>query len=246
MATPSDESRPRRSSVEVRLGRYFGMLGVGAEAAAALAAGSFLHRTSPGRVRLTGRHAYVDILVSGVVLDAERLWAGDYWVGDLDVFRETSQPHQRAWVDFLGPAWTIRISREVLRSWAVRDLTVQRMLYQVLMDRQGVMNIVYGLDHRSTLARVAQLLDYLAHTPPLLAEVGLAPRASLEVQGPTQKHLADALGLSLASVEKSMNLLRKHGVLASAGGGRAHRAYRVEQPQILDAVAQGHSLAAAA
>ncbi|MER5966775.1 hypothetical protein [Streptomyces sp. NPDC002057] len=240
MATPSDESRPRRSNVEVRLGRYFGLLGVGAEAAAALAAGSYLHRTPVGRVRYSGRHSYVDIIMSGVVLEEQRLWAGEYWVGDLDIFREPTQGYQRTVVDFLSSAWVIRISREVLRSWAVRDLTVQRMLYHVQTGRQDVMNIVYGLDQRSTLARVAQLLDYLGHTPHLLDEVGLLPRGGAVIHGPTQKHLADTLGLSLASVEKSMNLLRKHEILASAGGGRAHRTYRIEKPQLLGAVADGH------
>ncbi|MER5631527.1 Crp/Fnr family transcriptional regulator [Streptomyces nitrosporeus] len=245
MAPPSDESRPRRSVVEVRIARYFGLLGVGAEAAAALAAGSFLHRTPAGRFRFTSRHSYVDIIVDGVVFEADRIWAGEHWVGELDVFRETPQPFARTWVDYLCTTVTIRISREVLRSWAVRDLTVQRMLFQVLTDRQGVMNIVYGLDHRSTLARVAQLLDYLAHTPAFLDEVGLSFRGGATLHGPTQKHLADALGLSLTSVEKSMNLLRKHEILASAGGGRAHRAYSIKQPQLLEAVAQGHALAAA-
>ncbi|MDW4903585.1 Crp/Fnr family transcriptional regulator [Streptomyces californicus] len=245
MAPPSDESRPRRSAVEVRIARYFGLLGVGAEAAAALAAGSFLHRTPAGRFRFTSRHSYVDIIVDGVVFEADRIWAGEHWVGELDVFRETPQPFARTWVDYLCTTVTIRISREVLRSWAVRDLTVQRMLFQVLTDRQGVMNIVYGLDHRSTLARVAQLLDYLAHTPAFLEKVGLGFRGGATLHGPTQKHLADALGLSLTSVEKSMNLLRKHEILASVGGGRAHRTYSIKQPQLLEAVAQGHALAAA-
>ncbi|MFD4291575.1 Crp/Fnr family transcriptional regulator [Streptomyces sindenensis] len=245
MAQLSDESRPRRSGVEVRLARYFGILGVGAEAAAALAAGSFLHRTPAGRVRFTGRHSYVDIIIDGVVLEADRLWAGEHWVGEIDVFRETPHPYARTWVDYLCTTFTIRISREVLRSWAVRDLTVQRMLFQVLTDRQGVMNIVYGLDHRSTLARVAQLLDYLTHTPASLGEAGLGFRSGASLLGPTQKHLADALGLSLTSVEKSMNLLRKHEILASSGEGRAHRTYSIKQPQLLEAVAAGHSLAAA-
>ncbi|MFD6656150.1 hypothetical protein ACFWEB_13535 [Streptomyces parvus] len=221
-------SRPRRSGVEVRLARYFGILGVGAEAAAALAAGSFLHRTPAGRVRFTGRHSYVDIIIDGVVLEADRLWAGEHWVGEIDVFRETPHPYARTWVDY-----------------PVRDLTVQRMLFQVLTNRQGVMNIVYGLDHRSTLARVAQLLDYLTHTPALLGEAGLDFRGGASLLGPTQKHLADALGLSLTSVEKSMNLLRKHEILASSGEGRAHRTYSIKQPQLLEAVAAGHSLAAA-
>ncbi|MFI6644528.1 hypothetical protein [Streptomyces sp. NPDC050504] len=251
MATPSDETRPRSSNVEVRLGRYFGMLGVAAEAAAALASGSFLIRNNPGRVSpsTTGRHAYVDILIDGVVLDldgGDRLWAGAHWVGDLDIFRETGLPARRTWVEYLCVSWSIRVSRDVLRSWAVRDLTVQRMLYHVLTDHQGVMNLVYGLDQRPTLARVAQLLHYLSHTPELLDEVGLVPRGEAIVHGPTQKHLADALGLSLASVEKSMNLLRKHEVLASDGSGRAHRTYRIERSQLLNAVAQGHTLPVAA
>lgn len=244
MSDSSDvaELRPRRSGMEVRLTKYFTLQGVGAEAAAALAAGSFIHRNPPG-TRM-GARGYVDIVVSGVVAEGERLWAGGWWLGDLEVFRETPHAYSRWPTEFLCSTWTIRIARDVLRSWAMRDLSVQRMLHQVLTERFHLHDIVYGLDQRPTLARLAQLMYYLAHRPNHLDEARLLPPGRDMLHGPTQKHLADALGLSLASVEKNMSILRKHGILASSGKGRANRAYAILKPDLLQVVAYGRTLSA--
>lgn len=245
MSSPVDfsEVRPRRSGMEVRLTRYFTLQGVGAEAAAALAAGSFMQINHPGD--RMGARKYVDIVLSGVVAEDNRLWASGWWLGDLDVFRETPQVYSRSSTEFLCPTWTIRIARDVLRSWAMRDLSVQRMLHQILVYRFQLHDVVYGLDQRSTLARLARLMDYLAHRSDDLDRARLLPPGHDTLYGPTQKHLADALGLSLASVEKSMSVLRKHGVLASSGKGRANRAYAILMPDLLRAVAHGHTLSAA-
>ncbi|MER5740455.1 hypothetical protein ABT117_32980 [Streptomyces sp. NPDC002262] len=247
MSTPFDEIRPRRNNLGVRLASYFVRRGVGAEAAASIAAGSFIHRHPAGPTVLGRRPDYVDIIVDGIVCDADgpRLWASDHWLGDLDLFQESNLV-LRTWVDFLCPTWTVRISRDVLRSWAMRDLSVQRMVHNVFTARLSVQDIVYGLDQRPTLARVAQLLDYLSHQPESVKELGIRPHGTTPVvHGPTQRHLAEALGLSLGSVEKSMNTLRKHGVLASSGGGRANRTYRIMKHEMLDIVAQGAALEAA-
>ncbi|MFJ9810720.1 Crp/Fnr family transcriptional regulator [Streptomyces sp. NPDC101158] len=234
-----DELRPLRNSVEVRLARYFGIQGVGAEAAAALAAASYLRSNAPGPYRVSTRNPHVDIIVSGVVAERSRLWAGEYWLGDLDVFRDPSTTFYRARAQFLCTTTTVHISREVLRSWALRDLSVQRMLHQVLTSQLRVQDIVYGMDTRTTLARVAQLLDYLAHRPDDFEEVRITQASERILHGPTQKDLADALGLSLASVEKSIGILRKHKILASAGKGRANRAYSILNPDLLESVANG-------
>ncbi|MFC8983535.1 Crp/Fnr family transcriptional regulator [Streptomyces sp. NPDC057411] len=181
--------------------------------------------------------------MSGVVSDGVRLWAGGWWIGDLDVFRDAPSTLTRSRVDALCHTAAIRIDRDVLRSWAMRDLSVQRMLHHVLTDRLAVQEMVYGVDQRSTLARVAELIQYLgrradtASFPPM-------PRDETVVHGPTQKDLADALGLSLASVEKSMSILRKHEVLASSGKGRANRSYAILAPDMLLAASLGHPLAA--
>ncbi|MFC8765964.1 helix-turn-helix domain-containing protein [Streptomyces sp. NPDC057193] len=131
-----------------------------------------------------------------------------------------------------------------MRSWAMRDLSVQRMLHQVLAERYRIHETVYGVDQRSTLARLAQLLRYLAHRRDVLAESRLIPKDEDILHGPTQKELADALGLSLASVEKNMSVLRKNGILASTGKGRANRVYNILRPELLQAVAHGHALEA--
>lgn len=239
------EIRAPRSGMEVRLTRYFGMLGVGGTAAAALAAGSFVHLHYPGTLRSSRRPGYVDIVISGVVAEGDRLWGSEWWLGDLDVFRDVPSTTTRSRIHVLGPAWLLRIDRDVLRSWAMRDLSVQRMLHQVLVERYRILETVYGVDQRSTLARLAQLLQYLARRRDVLDAARLVPKDEDVLQGPTQKHLADALGLSLASVEKCMSVLRKHGVLASTGKGRANRAYNILRPELLQAVAHGHALEAA-
>ncbi|MFI6653823.1 Crp/Fnr family transcriptional regulator [Streptomyces sp. NPDC050529] len=231
-----DEGRPRRNSVRVRLTRYFQSKGVGVEAAAALAAGSTLHGHS--REELPIERNFVEIVVAGVVAEDGRLWGSERWLGDLDVF-SGGQTFVRPWVEFLCTTWTIRISRDVLRSWALRDLSVQRMLNQALHFQLHVHNLVYGLDSRPAAARLAQLIHYLAHQASALEDARLLPIGEDQLHGPTQKHLADALGVSLASIEKSMRYLRKTGVLASTGGGRANRAYTILDRDHLYAVANG-------
>ncbi|MFF2779500.1 Crp/Fnr family transcriptional regulator [Streptomyces sp. NPDC058052] len=231
--------RPRRSRMEVRLVSYFQALGVNVSSATMLASTSHVLAHQPGPLATRRGAGYVDVIIAGVVADERRrLWASEWWLGDLDVFRETPAA-ARPRYEVLSDTWTLRIDREVLRSLAMRDLTVQRMLHHVLTNRLGVHDTVYGVDQRSTLARVAQLLQYLVRRRDVLDSVHLVSRTDDVLQGPTQKDLADALGLSLASVEKSMSLLRKHGVVACTGKGRANRAYRVLRHDLLQAAAHG-------
>ncbi|WP_327174924.1 hypothetical protein OG599_06145 [Streptomyces sp. NBC_01335] len=233
---PFSEIRPRRAGVEVRLTRYFHSKGVGVEAAAALAGSSRLHRHARQSGTLD-RNA-IEIVVSGVASEGGRLWGPERWLGDIDLFREFSTV-VRLWVDFLCTTRTIRIPRDVLRSWAMRDLSVQRMLNQSLVHQLRIHDMVYGLDARPTASRLAQLIHYLAHQAPDLEEARLLPFAEGRLHGPTQKHLADALGVSLASIEKSMSHLRTIGALASSGKGRANRAYTILDADLLHLVATG-------
>ncbi|MFF3735513.1 Crp/Fnr family transcriptional regulator [Streptomyces sp. NPDC002476] len=232
---PAVEFRPRRSgSVGVRLEQYFQSKGVAAEAAAALAGSSTLFR----HARETGpvdRNA-VEIILSGVAFDEGRLWGPGRWLGDLDMF---SGSVARSLTEFLCTTWTIRIPRDVLRSRAMRDLSVQRMLTQVLLDHLRVHDVVYGLDFRPTTARLAQLIHHLAHQDPDLVQARILPFMEEPMHGPTHRHLAHALGVSLASIEKSMRHLRKAGALASLGKGRAKRAYTILDPDLLHVVASG-------
>ncbi|MFJ8078861.1 Crp/Fnr family transcriptional regulator [Streptomyces sp. NPDC096176] len=230
--------RPRRSSVEVRLSQYFRAKGAGTDAAVALAGGSILHRHSSDTA-MTDR-SYLEIIVSGVAAEGGRLWGPERWLGDLDMFRESAtKTVMRPHTEFLCTTRTIRISREVLRSWAMRDLTVQRMINQALTYQLRVHDIVYGLDSRPTTARVAQLIHYLSHQAPDLDDARLVPFGAGQLHGPTQKDLALALGISLASVEKSMRYLRDIKVLSSSGSGRANRVYSILDPDMLHSIANG-------
>ncbi|MFD9006993.1 Crp/Fnr family transcriptional regulator [Streptomyces sp. NPDC059582] len=59
------------------------------------------------------------------------------------------------------------------------------------------------------------------------------------VEGPTQVDIADALGISLSSVENALADLRREGALAkaSSGPGRTNRLYRITDPAVLKEVA---------
>ncbi|MFH8729001.1 hypothetical protein [Streptomyces termitum] len=117
------------------------------------------------------------------------------------------------------------------------------MLHHVLSERLAIQEMVYRLDQRSTLAHVAELLHYLARRISTLDIICMRRNPGV-IHGPTQKDLTDALGLSLASVEKSMRVLRKPDVIASPGRGRANRSYAVLDPETPMAVALGSPLAA--
>ncbi|MGO4636371.1 Crp/Fnr family transcriptional regulator [Streptomyces sp. 2RAF24] len=243
---PSNHLRSVRPG-KTRMIRYFQQQGVNGTAAAALADGSYLHMAKPGFLKNPRRGSgYIDVITSGVVSDGVRLWAGGTWIGDLDVFRDAPATVTHPQIETLCETTVLRIDRDVLRSWAMRDLSVQRMIYYVLNERLGVQEMVYGLDHRPTLARVAELIHYLARRlQAFRAAPPGAPRGEedMVVQGPTQKDLADALGLSLASVEKSIGILRTHQVIASSGKGRANRSYTILDLDLLMAVGVGHPLA---
>ncbi|MGA4803593.1 Crp/Fnr family transcriptional regulator [Streptomyces lavendulocolor] len=242
-----DEARaerivPRSTSREIRLQQYFMGKGVGAEAASELAGLSGIYRHARGD-RTVASGPFMEIVASGIVTDGRRLWGAEWWLGDLDVFREPMRGRlSRSRYEFVSPGRTIRIPREVMRSWAMRDLSVQRLLHQVLTDRFDILDGVYGLDHRTPLSRLAQLLLYLSFRSPDLVKLRLIPGRDDVLYGPTQRHLADALGVSLATVEKGMSQLRKNHILASSGKGRANRAYTIINLDLLTIVANGGTM----
>lgn len=238
---PDPEGRRPRRNREVRLRQYFMTKGVGTEAAHELGAASELHRHTRG-VMTVNHGPFIEIMLAGVVTDRDqRLWGSDWWLGDINMFRESQRSSRMAY-EFVSISRTIRIPREVLRSWAMRDLSVQRMLHEAMAHRFEVLEAVYGLDHRPPPSRVAALLLYLLDRSSSARQAGVIQMPDDVLHGPTQRHMAVALGLSLATVEKCLSLMRKSHVLKPSGRGRAHRSYVILNPELLAAVAQGAAL----
>ncbi|MFI6209157.1 helix-turn-helix domain-containing protein [Streptomyces sp. NPDC051041] len=97
---------------------------------------------------------------------------------------------------------------------------------------------VYGVDRRPPVARVAALLLYLGSISDVKiirtsASDGTSSYVHLEhdtVSGPTQTDIADSLGISRASVEKALAVLRDRGVLhkAEPDQSRRNRRYKIK------------------
>ncbi|MDI3101854.1 hypothetical protein QJ054_32950 [Streptomyces sp. AN-3] len=122
---------------------------------------------------------------------------------------------------------------------------VFRALAQMGMARLNVTEYVYGADRRPPVARVAGLLGYLGHQPEAIVVRGSQQVTYVKyvrdglIAGPAQVDLADALGISRASVEKALAVLRDRGVLykVEPGEARTNRRYRIKDPLALASIA---------
>ncbi|CAL9677763.1 hypothetical protein SUDANB105_08074 (plasmid) [Streptomyces sp. enrichment culture] len=113
---------------------------------------------------------------------------------------------------------------------------VMHALAQLGAERLDAVDKVYGADRRPPIARVAGLLRYLGS----ISEVGIERLNREEyallhfdggaIVGPTQVDIADSLGLSRASVEKALAVLRDQGALhrAEPGAPRTNRRYVIK------------------
>ncbi|WP_435253522.1 hypothetical protein [Streptomyces tendae] len=124
---------------------------------------------------------------------------------------------------------------------------VFRALAQASMMRLSTAENVYGTDRRSPVARVAALLHYLGNSPDVVVERINHETTSIRflrdgvVDGPAQVDIADALGISRASVEKALALLRDRGVLYKVrrGEARTNRRYLIKEDRLLASIAYG-------
>ncbi|MFJ8469930.1 Crp/Fnr family transcriptional regulator [Streptomyces swartbergensis] len=112
------------------------------------------------------------------------------------------------------------------------------------MHRLHAAETVYGASRLSPLSRVAKLLLFLSHYSGYYdthrrdgQRVVAIARDGL-VEGPTQADIADALGLSRASVEKTIAVLRGRGVLRQPQSGehRTNRRYVIMDREKLERV----------
>ncbi|MFJ6700942.1 hypothetical protein ACIQM4_33505 [Streptomyces sp. NPDC091272] len=233
---------PRTARTLRVLHHYFMQQGLATDVAAELAELSRLqlHPRTAEQV-LLGRR-YIEFVVCGTILVNGRIWGGNYVLGNLDIFTEVPSIGQRERVQFLAETRTIRIPRDALRSRAVRDLSVVRMIHQRLMSYVNEFEWLYGTSTLAPICRVARLLHHLSFQQELGAEILIGVLDPNIVLGPSQRDFSEALGLGLATVEKSIRALRDHDILGSSTGTRTNRTYKINERARLRQIATGTAL----
>ncbi|MFY4722309.1 helix-turn-helix domain-containing protein [Streptomyces sp. LaBMicrA B280] len=247
---PSTFESPSSTSVEPRngtgarvLNHYYLQQGLTQDIADELARFSFLvrHQRSTKPEPLSSQH--IEFVLFGTVLVDGRIWGGNYTLGNLDLFTDVPSVNRLEQVQFLSATRTVRIPRGALRSIAVRNLPVVRMIHQRLMNYVQDFENLYGTDVTKPIHRVARLLDHLTYQQDRGAEIVIGALDPNLVIGPTQRDFANALGLGVSTVEKALRDLRSHKILAeTTTGGRLNRTYRVLDNVRLRAVGCGANL----
>lgn len=185
---------------------------------------------------------YIEFVLFGTVLVNGRVWGGNDVLGNLDLFTDVPSVSRLAQVQFLSATRTVRVPRGALRSVAVRNLSVVRMIHQRLMTYVLEFENIYGTDVCKPIHRVARLLSHLAHQQDLGAEIRTGALDPNTATGPGRRDFANALGLGVSTVEKSLKELREHAILADTSTGRMNRTYRILDPSMLRAVGLGATL----
>ncbi len=233
---------PRTARAQRVLQHYYLQQGLPHDVADEVARFSTLYRHQRSAEPEPLNPQYIEFVLFGTVLVNGRIWGGNYVLGNLDLFTDVPSVSRLEQVQFLSAARTVRIPRGALRSIAVRNLPVVRMIHQRLMTYVLEVEDIYGTDACKPLHRVARLLSHLAYQQDLGAEILSGALDPNTVTGPTQRDFANALGLGVSTVEKSLKELREHKILADSSSGRTNRTYRILDPAKLRAVGLGASL----
>ncbi|WP_055527492.1 Crp/Fnr family transcriptional regulator [Streptomyces alboniger] len=233
---------PRSARALRVLQYYYLQQGLNHEVADELARFSMLyrHQRSAEPEPLNSHH--VEFVLFGTVLVNGRIWGGNYLLGNLDLFTDVPSVNRLEQVQFLSATRTVRIPRKALRSVAVRNLSVVRMVHQRLMTYVLEFEDLYGTDACKPIHRVARLLFHLMYQQGLGAKILSGALDPHVVTGPTQRDFANALGLGVSTVEKSLKELREHEILADTSNGRMNRTYRILDPAELRAIGLGATL----
>ncbi|MFJ4715779.1 helix-turn-helix domain-containing protein [Streptomyces sp. NPDC088785] len=233
---------PRNGPGARVLSHYYLQQGLSQDVADSLARVSSLvrHQRSSGPEPISSQ--YIEFVLFGTVLVNGRIWGGNYILGNLDLFTDVPSLNRLEQIEFLSATRTVRIARGALRSIAVRNLSVVRMIHRRLMNYVQDFEDLYGMDHIKPIHRVARLLLHLAYQQDLGAEIVIGALDPSLVSGPTQRHFAQALGLGVSTVEKALRELRAHEILAETSAGRLNRSYRVVDSARLRAVGNGANL----
>ncbi|MEU5583455.1 helix-turn-helix domain-containing protein [Streptomyces huasconensis] len=239
---PGVSVEPRSHRAMRVLQYYYLQQGLGHDVADELARFSQLyrHQRSTESEPLNAHH--IEFVLFGTVLVNGRIWGGNYVLGNLDLFTDVPSVNRLEQVQFLSATRTVRIPRKALRSIAVRNLPVVRMVHQRLMTYVLEFEDIYGTDVCKPIHRVARLLFHLAYQQGLGAEILSGALDPNIVTGPTQRDFANALGLGVSTVEKALKELREHKILADTSHGRMNRTYRILDAVQLRAVGLGATL----
>lgn len=140
-------------------------------------------------------------------------------IGITDIFLEDPQP---AVVECLQRTWTFSYPLDRIRALADADVTVMRNLAQTMALQLRTIERVYAPSRKSSAQRVAALLLELADISTPGQRLMEYPEPDEErntvvavIEGPTQADIADALMLSMASVENVYRGLRQVNIITT-------------------------------
>jgi CRP-like cAMP-binding protein len=200
-----------------------------------LVAANFRPREWPkgDHVRLHTRHE-VHLILHGMVAErtfqpsattpSVRFWRAGTLLGDRDVILD--QEPTVASADCLTQVWTLSCPLPRMRSMALSESSLMRLVAESIARRQLVTDRLYANYRVPAVERVRALLLHLAEPTD--------DAGTMVVIGPSQSELADALMLSRATVENSLRDLRGQDLLTTG-----HRRYTFRLPTLADTAASG-------
>ncbi|WP_331734804.1 Crp/Fnr family transcriptional regulator [Streptomyces sp. NBC_00887] len=200
-------------------------------------------------------HEWVHIVDEGCVMETtphgtQRIWSAGAVIGDLT---SVTRPHEHprksaagARVELLADSTLISVTARTLNQALAEEPHLALLFLQLANDRAALLESVYSTNNVTSTARVAKLLDYLAEGGEERSwkytrrSLKLIPAGMYVVDGPSQGDIANALGLSRATVEKALGKLREEGtVKAPERGTRTNRFYEIEDIRRLRTIARG-------
>ncbi|MFI1801598.1 Crp/Fnr family transcriptional regulator [Streptomyces sp. NPDC020379] len=158
-----------------------------------------------------------------------RFRGADSLLGDVEIVDETAGP---AAAQCLTTTWTLSCSMPRMRMLAESEISVMKGVAKTISERLRTNERVYANSRHAPIQRVCTLLLELHRTSGMSAR--LLPDSSVEVTGPTQAELGEALMLGRATIENVMAELRMMGILTTG-----HRHYAVKNVELLTALAEG-------
>ncbi|WP_162890138.1 Crp/Fnr family transcriptional regulator [Streptomyces olivoreticuli] len=158
-----------------------------------------------------------------------RFRGADSLLGDVEIVNEAADP---AAAECLTTTWTLSCAMSRMRMLAESDISIMKGVAASIAERLETNDRVYANSRHSPIQRVCTLLLELHRTSGTSSR--LLPDSSVEVSGPTQAELGEALMLGRATIENVMAEMRMMGILTTG-----HRHYAVKHVDVLRSLAEG-------
>lgn len=158
-----------------------------------------------------------------------RFRGADSILGDVEIVDEKART---AAAECLTTTWTLSCSLPRMRMLADSEIAIMKGVATNIAERLMNNERVYANYRRSPIQRVCTLLLELDRTSG--ARAARPPGAPIEVSGPTQAELGEALMLSRATIENVLAEMRMADILRTG-----HRRYSVSRAGVLRALSEG-------